>query len=139
MTAHAFLKIAPNHEQLELIPTAVEEFAERDNWPPDLVFKLNLVLEELGVNIVNYSGATGDIEISLASDEESVTVEISDDGRPFNPLLDQDTPDISAPLGNRPIGGLGIHLVRSMMDEMSYSREDGKNKLAMTKRKSERP
>ena len=137
MTAHVFLKIAPNHEQLELIPTAVEEFAERDNWPPDLVFKLNLVLEELGVNIVNYSGATGDIEISLASDEESVTVEISDDGRPFNPLLDQDTPDVSAPLGNRPIGGLGIHLVRSMMDEMSYSREDGKNKLAMTKRKSE--
>ena len=137
MTAHAFLKIAPNHEQLELIPTAVEEFAERDNWPPDLVFKLNLVLEELGVNIVNYSGATGDIEISLASDGERVTVEISDDGRPFNPLLDQETPDISAPLGNRPIGGLGIHLVRSMMDEMSYSREDGKNKLAMTKRKSE--
>ena len=137
MTAHAFLKIAPSHEQLELIPTAVEEFAERDNWPPDLVFKLNLVLEELGVNIVNYSGATGDIEISLASDEERVTVEISDDGRPFNPLLDQETPDISAPLGNRPIGGLGIHLVRSMMDEMSYSREDGKNKLAMTKRKSE--
>ncbi len=137
MTAHAFLKIAPSHEQLELIPTAVEEFAERDNWPPDLVFKLNLVLEELGVNIVNYSGATGDIEISLASDGERVTVEISDDGRPFNPLLDQETPDISAPLGNRPIGGLGIHLVRSMMDEMSYSREDGKNKLAMTKRKSE--
>ena len=137
MTAHAFLKIAPSHEQLELIPTAVEEFAERDNWPPDLVFKLNLVLEELGVNIVNYSGATGDIEISLASDGERVTVEISDDGRPFNPLLDQETPDISAPLGNRPIGGLGIHLVRSMMDEMSYSREDGKDKLAMTKRKSE--
>ena len=137
MTARAFLKIAPNHEQLELIPTAVEEFAERDNWPPDLVFKLNLVLEELGVNIVNYSGATGDIEISLSSDGERVTVEISDDGRPFNPLLDQETPDISAPLGDRPIGGLGIHLVRSMMDEMSYSREDGKNKLAMTKRKSE--
>ena len=137
MSAHVFLKIAPSHEQLELIPAAVEEFAEQDNWPPDLVFKLNLVLEELGVNIVNYSGATGDIEISLASDEERVTVEISDDGRPFNPLLDQETPDISAPLGNRPIGGLGIHLVRSMMDEMWYSREDGKNKLAMTKRKSE--
>lgn len=137
MTAHVFLKIAPSHEQLELIPAAVEEFAERDNWPPDLVFKLNLVLEELGVNIVNYSGATGDIEISLASDEERVTVEISDDGRPFNPLLDQETPDISAPLGDRPVGGLGIHLVRTMMDEMQYSREDGKNKLAMSKRKSE--
>ena len=137
MTARAFLKIAPTHEQLEsILPMAVEEFAERDNWPPDLVFKLNLVLEELGVNIVNYSGATGDIEISLVSDEESVTVEISDDGLPFNPLLDKETPDIAAPLGDRPIGGLGIHLVRSMMDEIWYSREDGKNKLAMTKRKS---
>lgn len=137
MTPSVYLKIAPNHDQLELIPAAVEEFAERDNWPPDLVFKLNLVLEELGVNIVNYSGATGDIEISLASDSERVTVEISDNGRPFNPLLDQDTPDVSAPLGDRPIGGLGIHLVRSMMDELRYSREDGKNKLAITKRKSE--
>jgi anti-sigma regulatory factor (Ser/Thr protein kinase) len=137
MTAHVFLKIAPSHEQLELIPAAVEEFAERDNWPPDLVFKLNLVLEEMGVNIVNYSGATGDIEISLASDADSVTVEIADDGRPFNPLADLVSPDISAPLGDRPIGGLGVHLVRSMMDEMRYSREGGKNKLAMTKFKSE--
>ena len=137
MTASVHLKIAPSHEQLELIPAAVEEFAERDNWPPDLVFKLNLVLEELGVNIVNYSGATGDIEISLASDADRVTVEISDNGRPFNPLTDLDTPDVAAPLGDRPIGGLGVHLVRSMMDEMQYSRENGKNKLAMTKLKSE--
>ena len=137
MTARVFLKIAPNHEQLELIPAAVEEFAERENWPPDLVFKLNLVLEELGVNIVNYSGATGDIEISLASDDERVTVEISDDGRPFNPLLDQETPDISAPLDDRPVGGLGIHLVRSMMDEMRYRRDGDRNRLTLVKRKGE--
>lgn len=137
MNPSVLLKISPSHEQLELIPAVVEEFAERDNWPPGLVFKLNLVLEELGVNIVNYSGATGDIEISLEADDERVTVEISDNGRPFNPLNDLDTPDVSAPLGDRPIGGLGVHLVRSMMDEMSYSREDGKNKLAMTKLKAE--
>ena len=137
MTTPVHLKIAPSHDQLELIPVVLEELAERDNWPPDLVFKLNLVLEELGVNIVNYSGATGDIEILLVSDAERVTVEISDDGRPFNPLVDLETPDISAPLGDRPIGGLGVHLVRTMMDEMRYSREDGKNKIAMTKRKSD--
>ncbi len=137
MITPVVLKITPSHEQLELIPVALEEFAEHDNWPPDLVFKLNLVLEELGVNIVNYSGATGEIEISLASDAESITVEISDNGRPFNPLDDLETPDISAPLGDRAVGGLGVHLVRSMMDELRYSREDGKNKLAMTKLKSE--
>ena len=136
MTEPLFLRIPPNHDELEQIPAAVEEFAERDNWPPDLVFKLNLVLEELGVNIVNYSGATGEIEISLASDEETVTIEIADNGRPFNPLAELDTPDISAPLGERPVGGLGVHLVRSMMDELSYSREDGMNRLAMTKRKA---
>ena len=136
MTEPLFLRIPPNHSQLEQIPAAVEEFAERDNWPPDLVFKLNLVLEELGVNIVNYSGATGDIEISLASDANMVRVEIADNGRPFNPLNELDTPDISAPLGERPVGGLGVHLVRSMMDELSYSREDGMNRLAMTKRKA---
>ena len=136
MTEPLFLRIPPSHEQLEQIPAAVEEFAERDNWPPDLVFKLNLVLEELGVNIVNYSGATGEIEISLASDDETVTVEIADNGRPFNPLLELDTPDVSAPLGERPIGGLGVYLVRSMMDELSYTREDGMNRLAMTKRKA---
>ena len=136
MTEPLFLRIPPDHDELEQIPAAVEEFAERDNWPPDLVFKLNLVLEELGVNIVNYSGATGEIEISLASDEETVTIEIADNGRPFNPLAELDTPDISAPLGERPVGGLGVHLVRSMMDELSYSREDGMNRLAMTKRKA---
>lgn len=137
MTEPLFLRIPPNHNQLEQILASVEEFAERDNWPPDLVFKLNLVLEELGVNIVNYSGATGAIEISLASDDEKVTIEIADNGRPFNPLAEPDTPDISAPLGERPVGGLGLHLVRSMMDELSYSREDGRNRLAITKRKAE--
>ena len=136
MTEPLFLRIPPNHNELEQLPAAVEEFAERDNWPPDLVFKLNLVLEELGVNIVNYSGATGEIEISLASDDETVTIEIADNGRPFNPLTELDTPDISAPLGERPIGGLGVHLVRSIMDELSYSRENGMNRLAMVKRKS---
>lgn len=136
MTASLFLRIPPTHDELDQIPAAVEEFAERDNWPPDLVFKMNLVLEELGVNIVNYSGATGEIEISLESDAETVTIEIADDGRPFNPLDDLEAPDIAAPLGERPIGGLGVHLVRSMMDELHYSREDGKNRLAMTKRKS---
>ena len=130
------LTIAPRHDQLDQITAAVEELGERDNWPLDLVFKVNLVLEELGVNVVNYSSAASEIAISLASDEHAVSVEIVDDGPPFNPLADAVEPDLDAPLEDRPIGGLGIHLVREMMDELHYSREEGKNRLAMVKLKT---
>lgn len=130
------LTIAPRHDQLDQITAAVEELGERDNWPLDLVFKVNLVLEELGVNVVNYSGDASEIAISLASDEHAVSVEIVDDGPPFNPLADAVEPDLDAPLEDRPIGGLGIHLVREMMDELHYSREEGKNRLAMVKLKT---
>ncbi len=130
------LTIAPRHDQLDQITAAVEELGERDNWPLDLVFKVNLVLEELGVNVVNYSSDASEIAISLASDEHAVSVEIVDDGPPFNPLADAAEPDLDAPLEDRPIGGLGIHLVREMMDELHYSREEGKNRLAMVKLKT---
>ncbi len=135
MTASATLKIPPTLDQLERITTVVEELGEQDNWPPDLIFKVNLVLDELSVNIVNYGGAASEIEVSLAADADEVRVEISDDGLPFDPLHDAAEPDLDAPLEDRPIGGLGIHLVREMMDELHYRREDGKNRLAMVKRK----
>ena len=130
------LKIAPELDQLERITAAVEDFAERDDWPPDLTFKVNLVLDELSVNVVNYGGEASEIEVSLVSDSDRVRVEISDDGQPFDPLTDAAEPDLDAPLEERAIGGLGIYLVREMMDELYYSRENGKNRLAMVKRKA---
>ena len=129
------LKIAPSLDQLERITAVVEDLGERDDWPPDLIFKVNLVLDELWVNVVHYSGATGDVEVSLDADADEVRLEIADDGRPFDPLSEAVEPNLDAPLEERPIGGLGIFLVREMMDELHYRREDGKNRLAMVKRK----
>lgn len=129
------LKIAPSLDQLERITAVVEDLGERDDWPPDLIFKVNLVLDELWVNVVHYSGATGDVEVSLDADADEVRLEIADDGRPFDPLSEAVEPDLDAALEERPIGGLGIFLVREMMDELHYRREDGKNRLAMVKRK----
>ena len=100
-----------------------------------MIFKVNLVLDELWVNVVHYSGATGDVEVSLDTDADEVRLEIADDGRPFDPLSEAVEPDLDAALEERPIGGLGIFLVREMMDELHYRREDGKNRLAMVKRK----
>ena len=135
MSESVSMKIAPELDQLERIAAAVEELGERDDWPPDLIFKVNLVLDELWVNVVHYSGATGDVEISLDTDADEVRLEIADDGRPFDPLTETVEPDIDAPLEDRPIGGLGIFLVREMMDDLRYKRENGKNRLAMVKRK----
>jgi anti-sigma regulatory factor (Ser/Thr protein kinase) len=129
------LKITPSLDQLERITSVVEDLGERDDWPPDLIFKVNLVLDELWVNVVRYSGATGDVEVSLDTDADEVRLEIADDGRPFDPLSEAVEPDLDAALEERPIGGLGIFLVREMMDELHYRREDGKNRLAMVKRK----
>ena len=129
------LKIAPSLDQLERITAVVEDVGERDDWPPDLIFKVNLVLDELWVNVVHYSGATGDIEVALDTNADEVRLEIADDGRPFDPLTDAVEPDLDASLEERPIGGLGIFLVREMMDELHYKRENGKNRLAMVKRK----
>ncbi len=135
MSASASLKIAPEMDQLGRITAIVENLGEQDDWPPDLVFKVNLVLDELSVNIVNYGGEASEIEVCLDADADEVRVEISDDGRPFDPLNDAMQPDLHAALEDRAIGGLGIHLVREMMDELHYRREDGKNRLAMVKRK----
>ena len=135
MSATASLKIAPNMEELERITAIVEDLGEQDDWPPDLIFKVNLVLDELSVNIVNYGGEASEIEVCLDADADEVRVEITDDGRPFDPLNDAMEPDLDAALEDRAIGGLGIHLVREMMDELHYSRKDGKNRLAMVKRK----
>jgi len=136
MSQSVSLKIPSEMDQLERITAAVEDFAERDDWPPDLTFKVHLVLDELSVNVVNYGGDASEIEVSLASDAEVVRVAIIYDGHPFDPLHEAPEPDIDAPLDERPIGGLGIYLVREMMDELHYSRENGRNRLAMVKRKN---
>ncbi len=137
MSAHVSLKIRPALDELQQITAAVEDLALRENWSQDLEFKVNLVLDELSVNIVNYGGEVSMIEVSLSSEEESVTIEITDDGQPFDPLNDAVEPDTSAPIDERPIGGLGLYFVRTMMDEMHYRREQGKNFLALAKRRAE--
>lgn len=133
------LKVAAGPDALERILNAVEEFGTRESWEADLLFRVKLVLEELGLNVVDHGSAdmTPDIEITVTSEPDVLKIIISDNGLPFDPLNDAPPPDLTSSIENRPIGGLGIHLVREMMDEMSYRRQDGRNHLALTKRRSE--
>lgn len=124
---------------LQLIAGEVEGLGEREAWPDSLVFKINLVLEEVGINILSYGGESGgpwpEFEIVITSDNDSLTIEVSDEGRPFDPFNDAPKPSVDAEIEDRPIGGLGIFLVQTMMDDTSYQHSEGKNRLTMVTRK----
>ena len=139
MSSKLSLTIKSNRDELDRIIAAVEDLGQRENWPPDLVFRVNLVLEEMGLNIMDHGLDDGlhDIEITLTSDEDVLTIDIMDDGRPFDPLSDAPAPDLDAPIEDRRVGGLGVYLVRNMMDEMTYRREDDKNHLTLVTRRTQ--
>ena len=96
---------------------------------------INLALEEAAANVVNYAypeGETGIIELEADITPAGITFTMSDRGKPFDPTAAPDA-DINASVEDRPIGGLGIHMVRTLMDSVSYQYKDGKNILKMTK------
>ena len=133
------LTIENRIEELRRLASLVEEFGAEANWPPDLVFQVNLVLEEVAINVINYGhdGGLHEIEIALTSELDALTIEVIDDGRAFDPTEDATVPDVTLPMEERPVGGLGVYLVRTMMDEMRYRREGGRNHLTLLKYRAE--
>ena len=97
--------------------------------------RLDLVIEEIVVNIARYAydrPETGEAELACAvAGPRRLALEISDEGREFNPLA-VEPPDLSRGLGGRPPGGLGIFLVRSIAESIAYMRDSGRNVLSCT-------
>jgi len=130
------IRIASDLSELERVAGLVEEFGERNGLEAKLVFNLNLVLDELVTNTVSYGyddAAPHDIEITLRREDGLLTLVLEDDARAFNPL-DAPDPDLDASLEKRRVGGLGVHLVRTLMDTVDYHRVADRNRLVMTKR-----
>ena len=139
MSAKLSLKVKSDREELDGITSAVEAFSADEDWSTDLLFRINLVIEELVLNIIDYGYDDNDheIELNFNSDANSVTVDITDEGRAFDPLNDAPEPDIDSPLEERHVGGLGVYLARTMMDELTYRRENSRNHLTLVKRREE--
>lgn len=121
--------------QRQALVSALETFAGQHELPPAVLQAVDLALEEHLTNIFRY--AYGDsqphqIVVRFGFDNGSVCVDVEDDGKPFNPL-EIPEPDTSLPLESKPVGGLGIHLIRKFMDSVRYRREGQKNILHMCK------
>ena len=126
-------------DTLRRIFCEVDKLGKKENWPESLVYLVTLILEELGLNALTHGQDKGldEFEINQISETDVLTIEMSDNGAPFNPLDYVSPPDLQAPLEARMVGGLGIHLIRSMVDDISYRREAGRNRLTLTTRRSE--
>src|SRR5262245_63933148 len=120
---------------MERLSQAIEAFGEEKGLGPEAIFSMNLALDEVVTNVIRYAhddGLEHPIVVRLALEQDVLTAQVEDDGRAFNPL-EAPAPNLAANIDERPIGGLGIYLVRSVMSSVEYRREDGRNVLTMKK------
>jgi anti-sigma regulatory factor (Ser/Thr protein kinase) len=129
----------PSHDEQGLADAVVEEisaaiermgvFAQELGLPAEVSQRMQIGLDEVMVNIASYSDAES-LVLRGWGDDTRLTVQVSDDGLPFNPL-EAATPPTAAPLEEHEIGGLGIHLIKSLMSGVEYSFVDGRNVMTL--------
>jgi serine/threonine-protein kinase RsbW len=124
------MKLRADLENLEKTRTFVSEYARSRHFSAARVSEIELALEEAFANICNYAyaGQPGEIEVNCSTEDGGMVIEIIDSGAAFD-ITAVDDPDITADVSERESGGLGIFLIRKLMDNVVYRREGGKNIL----------
>ena len=118
------------------VGAAFTAFADAHALPDAVRRSVSVALDELLNNTIAYGFAGrggGELSVEVELSDDRVCVTLTDDGLAFNPL-DRSAPDTALSVGERPIGGLGIHLARRMMDEVVYHRRADRNVVTLTKR-----
>ncbi|HTD89992.1 MAG TPA: ATP-binding protein [Burkholderiales bacterium] len=121
---------------LDGVRDLVSELEHAHSLPAAVVFDINVVLDEVLNNILKYGyadDAMHEIHLKLSATDAAVEIGIEDDGVAFDPLAIA-APDLSLPLAERPIGGLGLHFVRKLMDDVQYQRKNDRNCLFLKKK-----
>lgn len=126
------MKLTPTSDNLALATDYLDSFLDGAGCGPKIRIALETVVEEVFMNIVHHSGASV-AELTVEKEGDDIVLRFSDDGVPYNPLLRGD-PDITLPLEQRAVGGLGILMVRRMTDRQTYSYENGRNLLTLARR-----
>jgi len=135
MGSHVSFAIPAELEQIQKVSDTIEQCMKTQGWGNDPILDVQLAVEEAVTNTIlhGYDGTSGTIAIQIETSPHHISVEIADDAPAFDPLSVPD-PDTGSDLDDREIGGLGIFLIRQVMDEVSYRYEQNKNILVMEKK-----
>ena len=123
-------------QQIELLAEYIDSIADEAGINPSLAMSLNLALEEAVTNVIMYAypeGTDGTVDIITEANDGLLTFIIKDSGKAFDPTQKEDA-DVTLSAEERQIGGLGIFLVKQIMDTVNYQRIDGQNILTLTKK-----
>ena len=123
-------------QQVPQLADFVDMVCEEVGMDMAVAIQMNLAMEEAVVNVMNYAypaDTVGDVTIEAVTIADQLQFTITDCGTPFDPTAKEDV-DTTLSAEERPIGGLGIHLVRQLMDSITYERIDGKNVLTLRKK-----
>jgi sigma-B regulation protein RsbU (phosphoserine phosphatase) len=133
---HKSLVLPNDIQEVPRLAAFVDEVCEAVGFDEMTTMQMNLAIEEAVVNVMNYAyppGSHGDVKIEAQSNDVRLKFTIIDSGTPFDPTVQADV-DITLPAEERPIGGLGIHIVRQIMDSINYERVNGFNVLTLRKK-----
>ena len=127
------VELKNNLSEIQRLARIADDFGRRHQLNAETLHKVKVGLDEILTNVISYAytdGGEHSIITRFSLEQGRLTIEVEDDGRPFNPL-NAPEPDTKQLLGERPIGGLGIHLVRKLIDELEYRRQNDRNILVM--------
>jgi serine/threonine-protein kinase RsbW len=127
------MQIANDMSEIARVAALVESFAARHHFPNSVVVALNVSLDEILNNIISYAyedAGHHDIMVRLELRHGTIEVVVEDDGKPFDPLA-VSTP---RPWSETAVGGVGLHFVRSLVDQLEYAHRDGINRLRLVKK-----
>ncbi len=122
--------------ELQTLGRQLESIGRELNLSKRCLFELNLALDELFTNIISYGfddGSEHRIDVNITADDRVLNVTIVDDGVAFNPI-ERQKPCLPHSVDECRVGGLGIHLINSLMDEVRYRRDGGKNVITLRKK-----
>jgi len=137
MTHELHLTIKNDFDELDRVNQALRALAEGKNLTPKAAYALDLSVEEIITNIIKYAyddTAPHDIELYIHFEPTHIHIRFEDDGREFDPVAAPE-PDTTQPLEERRVGGMGVHLVRTVVSAIDYRRVDGKNILELSIRR----